>query len=337
MPNTPPRSPDITTIQRAGQSALQSKNVAAEKLSGYLYRNYRLTTSKGFFYILKTRPSHNFRLLRHEEGRLEAEAYALQVLSSRADLISTRLIVYDNTNTRIGSHYIISGPFGGSIFADVEPSLSRQALASIDTSLGQYVRRLSAVPGPAFGGLREVQGSMGSQSWARTFATMLESVLRDGEDALINLPYEGMRDLVRRHRVSLDKITQPKLVLLELSADENVVIDAKNHRVTGLLDYASAFWGDPFMSDCFYKPTASFAEGFGKLPNGDADERIRQYLYVHSALSCQSNAYKTYSYVLYHSLLAVVRQCYRPSEDAEELEARRDLATAMRQLSTVAR
>ncbi|KAI7154172.1 hypothetical protein KC316_g4953 [Hortaea werneckii] len=149
---------------------------------------------------------------------------------------------------------------------------------------------------------------------------MFEAVLRDGEDALINLPYDGMRDLVRKHRPALDKITQPRLVILELSADENVVVDAKYHRVTGLLDFSTAFWGDPHMSDCFYKPTASFAEGFGKLPNGDAEERIRQYLYV-----------------LYHSLLIVVKHCYRPSEDGHELEARRDLTTAMRALSAVTR
>lgn len=43
------------------------------------------------------------------------------------------------------------------------------------------------------------------------------------------------------------------------------------------------------------------------------------------------------SYVLYHSLLAVVKHCYRPSEDGDELEARRDLTTAMRALSAVTR
>lgn len=40
-------------------------------------------------------------------------------------------------------------------------------------------------------------------------------------------------------------------------------------------------------------------------------------------------------YVMYHSLLAVVRQRYRPVNDNEELAGRRDLTTAMRQLSAV--
>ncbi|KXL42977.1 hypothetical protein M433DRAFT_297562 [Acidomyces richmondensis BFW] len=319
MSASPPHSPDTSAIRRVAAHALQSKSVAVEKLSAYLYRTYRLTTSsKGFFYILRSQPSHHYKLLRHEADRLETEAYALQILSGRVDFITARLIEHQATRIQIGSCYLISGPFSGQILSDVEPQLSSQALASIDKSLGQYVRRLSALTGPAFGALRHSQGYSGASSWARAFASMLETVLRDGEDALINLPYEGMRELVRRHRSSLDKITQPRLVLLELCSDDNVVVDTKSYKVAGLLDFSTAFWGDPFMSDCFYKPTASFAEGFGRLPNGDADERIRQYMYV-----------------MYHSLLAVVRQRYRPVNDNEELAGRRDLTTAMRQLSAV--
>lgn len=39
------------------------------------------------------------------------------------------------------------------------------------------------------------------------------------------------------------------------------------------------------------------------------------------------------SYVLYHSLLAIVRQCYRPSGNGDDMEARRNLTTAIKQLS----
>ncbi|KAK3618269.1 hypothetical protein LTR56_024758 [Elasticomyces elasticus] len=319
MPSYPPRSPEPSTLQRAAANALQSRSVKVERLDGYLFRTYRLTTGKGFFYILRCRPSHSVRLLRHEEDRLETEASALQLLNTRIEGFSARLIEYHSTTIPIGSRYLISGPFGGAVLADVESSLSRQAFANTDRSLGQYVRSVSAVTGTTFGPIRQAPG-IGSQSWARVFASMLESIMRDGEDALLNLPYDSMRDMVRRHRVSLDQITQPRLVLLELSVDENVVVDVKNNRVTGLLDYSTALWGDPYLSDCWYKPTASFAEGFGKLPNGDADERIRQYLYV-----------------LYHSLLAVVRHSYRPSEDSDDLDARRDLTTAIRQLTALVR
>jgi hypothetical protein len=139
---------------------------------------------------------------------------------------------------------------------------------------------MAQVTGPQFGPIRQSQGFPGFRSWAKAFAFLLEAVMRDGEDALISLPYDNIRDIVRKHRGSLDKISQAKLVILEMSSDRNIVVDVKEEKITGVLDFSTAIWGDPFLSDCFYKPTASFAEGFGKLPNRTADERVRQYLLV---------------------------------------------------------
>ena len=275
-----PRSPDRTAIQREASTVLQSRSVSVEAIEGYTYRTYRLRTAPGFFYTMRCRPSHNTRLLRHEESWLDGEAGALQSLGGRADVHTPRLIKYSTASSSIGSSYLISGPFTGSILADIEPDLSGQALASIDKSLGQHVRRLSDLRGPQFGSIQQAQGVPPSSSWTKTFAFLLEAIMRDGEDALISLPYEDMRDLVRRHRGALDRITQPRLVLLELASDKNVVVDASKQRVNGLLDFSTAIWGDPFMSDCFYKPTASFVEGYGALPNRSTDERVRQYLYV---------------------------------------------------------
>jgi hypothetical protein len=199
-------------------------------------------------------------------------------MGGRREIFTPRLIIYHNTTLHIGSFYLISGPFTGSILADVEPTLSKTALANIDKSLGRYVRQLSSVSGDQFGPIRQSQGFPGFRSWAKAFAFLLEAIMRDGEDALISLPYDHIRDLVRRHRGSLEKVTHPKLVVLELASDKNVVVDVKEEQVSGILDFSTAIWGDSFMSDCFYKPTTSFAEGFGKLPNRSTDERIRQYL-----------------------------------------------------------
>lgn len=38
---------------------------------------------------------------------------------------------------------------------------------------------------------------------------------------------------------------------------------------------------------------------------------------------------------MYHSLMAIVRKTYRPKGDGDEMEARRSLTTAMKQLSAV--
>lgn len=300
-----PRSPDRTAIQREAGTVLQSRHVTVEPLDGYTYRTYRLRTSKDFFYTMRCRPSSNIRLLRLEDSWLEGEAAALHSLGGRSDVHTPRLIKYTTSSSCIGSPYLISGPFTGSILADIEPDLSGQALASIDRSLGQHVRRLSELRGPQFGSIEQAQGVPQSPSWTKTFAFLIEALMRDGEDALISLPYEGTRDLVRRNRSSLDRITQPRLVLLELASDRNVVVDAGKHRVNGLLDFSTAIWGDPFMSDCFYKPTASFVDGYGALPNRSTDERVRQYLYVF----CPT---PTTTYLLFADFRFVATSCITP-------------------------
>lgn len=191
MASSSPRSPDRSAIQRVATTSLQSKSASVETLDGYLFRTYRLKTCDSFFYILRCRPPANVRLLRHEESWLESEAGTLNALGGRTDTYMPRLITYHTSTLHIGSAYLISGPFSGSILAHIEPNLSPQALANIDKSLGQYVRRLSSIAGPTFGFIREAQDVPCFQSWARAFAFLLESVIRDGEDAMISLPYEG--------------------------------------------------------------------------------------------------------------------------------------------------
>ena len=284
MRTNPLHSPGRSFIKEAAASALQTRSIRVDRLSGHLFRSYRLTTSAGFFYILRSRPGHHVRLLRHEEGRLDIEAGALRAVGSRPDIVSVRLIDFHTNIIAIGSPYLISGPFAGSILSEVEPTLSRTSLASIDRSLGQYVCRLASIQGIAFGPLQQNSSCHGSASWAKSFVKLLEVTLQDAEDLLISLPYADVRALVRRHSTSLDMVTQPRLVLVEFYAGRNIVVDLNQNCVTGVLDFSTAFWGDPYLSDCFRKPTASFIDGFGRLPTGNADERIRQHVYVVSDL-----------------------------------------------------
>lgn len=270
-------SPDRGTIHQVAVKALQTKAVRVERLDGSVFRNFRLQPTSDYFYVLRCRPSSHVRLLGQEEERLQTEALVLQSLRGRSDILVPRLIEYHTTMIPMGSSYLISGPFKGSILSDIEASLSCQAFASIDKSLGGYVRQLSHISGPAFGAIR-TGTPPASPAWSRCFAALLETILRDGEDALVSLPYDFIRHQVRRHRQALDQITQPKLVLLEMAADQDVIINTNDYTIAGLLDFSTAIWGDPFMSDCFHKPRMGFVEGFGRLPNRDTNERIRQYL-----------------------------------------------------------
>jgi hypothetical protein len=73
-------------------------------------------------------------------------------------------------------------------------------------------------------------------------------------------------------------ITQPRLTLLELASEDNIVVDVSKMRVTGVLDFSTAIWGDPLLADCFMQPSNDLLEGYGDAPGSDVHARIRQWL-----------------------------------------------------------
>jgi hypothetical protein len=67
-------------------------------------------------------------------------------------------------------------------------------------------------------------------------------------------------------------------MLLEAASECNIVVDVAQWRVSGLLSFSSLIWGDPFLSDCFHRPSVSFIEGYGELPTQDTSADARQNL-----------------------------------------------------------
>jgi hypothetical protein len=68
------------------------------------------------------------------------------------------------------------------------------------------------------------------------------------------------------------------LTLLELTPEDNVVVDTLKMRVAGVLDYSTAVWGDPLLADCFIQPSKQLLEGYGDMLGSDVHAHIRQWL-----------------------------------------------------------
>lgn len=269
-----PSSPDRAAIQRLAATVMKTKTVSVERLDGYLHRIYQLSGGGGSFCLMKCSPAPGVRLLSMEEDRLGVEVSVLSLLSRRVDIAAPKLLEYQAATNTIGTSYIIGGPYSGSIMSFAGKGLSASDRIDVDRSLGLYFRRLTSISHSSFGPFRRPVLS----SWAKYFAILVQTILRDGEDSMINLPYENIREMLRKHWESLDAVTQPQLVLLEVCSTENIVVDERTKDVTSLVDYSTAIWGDPFLSDAFHRPSRSFLEGFGEGIGGDNDKRIRHLL-----------------------------------------------------------
>ncbi|KAM0715851.1 hypothetical protein Q7P37_008365 [Cladosporium fusiforme] len=304
------RTFDRTAIVKTASVALDNDSIEIHRLDDHLYRSYRLSdpSNPTSFCILKCPPTPNTRLLRHEHDRLSTESHALQLLSRRKSLPATQQLALLDHQSAL---FTLAGPCNGILPSDLATPLPPSRRRALDRSLGQHIRRLNSVTSPTFGPLQRPQ----HRSWARCFAAMLMDTVRDAEDGLVNLPYSDVREQLKRHWNSLDSVPEARLMVAELPID-GFVFDEDSGEVTGLVDYGSALWADPLFGDCFVRASDEFLEGYGGI-EGEGG-KVRRLLYI-----------------VYHALVAIVRQCFRPGSGGSEFEARRSLTTALQFLNAM--
>ncbi|KAI9666640.1 MAG: hypothetical protein M1821_004576 [Bathelium mastoideum] len=315
---SPPVTPELDNISKLvlryvrGGASLQS----IERLPGHLHRIYLLRLTDGSRLILKLAPSSNVRLLRVERQALSVEAAALELLTSRIQLPIPVLIKHDQHDRSLGTSYSLQTRIGGVSMSNIG-RLSSHERANIDRTLGIYFRHISSLAAGKFGPPNHVFSGGGSDSWRESFLQMLELALRDAEDVLVNLPYDTIRYYMQSHGHLLDQVTEARLVLLNVTHEENVLLDERTKQVTGLMGLSEVILGDPFMATAFVRPSAAFLEGYGTSPSRTRSEAIRQLLYR-----------------VYRAIVAVVKHYYRPGSDGMELRARRELTDALKQLAS---
>lgn len=75
---------------------------------------------------------------------------------------------------------------------------------------------------------------------------MLESLLKDGEDAYLNLPYSTIREAVVHAGSFLEDVTVARLVIIGFGDSQDVLIEDTSNgtHITGLLGFKRPIWGD---------------------------------------------------------------------------------------------
>ena len=155
--------------------------------------------------------------------------------------------------------------------------------------------------------------------WRAAFLAMLDDILADGVAMDVGLPqpYEVVRHHAHRCAAVLDEVTTPHLVHWDLW-DGNIFADSATCKITGVIDFERALWGDPLMEVQYrtLETSPGFAEGYGRPMLDTPAERLRRVLY---------NVY------LY--LIMVIEAAYRQYETRElELWARQQLAQELERL-----
>lgn len=335
--------------------------------STQLPRLYTLNMSNDNKLLLSFAPSLAVRLLRHETTLQYSEATLVHFLDTSSqkskgvedvehDLASIKLedvipkmLKHSSNNREMALPYTIFEPTAGKTLSALSVYLSLPDRRLIDKQVGSLTRSLASLTSPngTFGTAARVLpdpfkqsppsaplGS-GSSTWSEAFNTLLESILRDGEDMAVLLPYDVVRSHYQRLSWRMDAVKLPRLVLLDLG-ERNVMIEngmkeGSSHiptgslKLTGLRNWSQGVFGDPLLSNVFENPSEGFMEGWNA---GDEDDLIED----------TGNAeVRLLLYRCYRAVLGIVTEYYRPQNDSSrrELENRRNLTAALSELEKV--
>ncbi|KAJ4255047.1 hypothetical protein NW762_009851 [Fusarium torreyae] len=141
--------------------------------------------------------------------------------------------------------YNLIRPPRGTTISSLSRPLSTSERRFVDFQNGQLIRRISSQVSPTRrfgiaadvlsvppsvvhhpprrfeGGLSE---SKGADSWKIAFHSMMEAILRDGEDLTIMFNYSNIRHQFERFEHLLDAVTKPRLVVLDAGEGSNTLI-----------------------------------------------------------------------------------------------------------------
>ncbi|MFC5470693.1 phosphotransferase family protein [Cohnella suwonensis] len=247
-----------------------------ELADGWANSAYAIELDDGRRVVLKARPSSEVRLMRCEVDTMRTEVHSMRQLAEADPTYPIpSLYAYDDTLRVLPVEYFVMSYMEGTPYNKVKGELPEADRNAIEVQLGELNRRINEVKGPRFGYYARPDHA----TWREAFAEMIYGVLEDGKEMSVELPvpYEELEREIGRRLHVLDEVTEPRLAHWDLW-DGNVFV--KDGRITGIVDFERAMWGDPLIEHYFgkFNPSPGFRRGYGRAPATPA-ELARRELY----------------------------------------------------------
>ncbi|WP_256758938.1 phosphotransferase family protein [Cohnella sp. WQ 127256] len=246
-----------------------------ELSDGWANSAYKVELEDGRKVVLKIRPSVNTQFMRCEVETMKTEVQAMRQLSSIKQLPIPHIIAYDQSLSLLPAEYFIMEHLEGTPYNQVKDDLTEEARETIEHELGELNRLINDVKGEGYGFYTQPTG----QSWRDSFRGMILGVLEDGKDAGVSLPisYSELEELIEQRLDVMNDVQEPRLLHWDLW-DGNFFV--KDGKITGIIDFERAIWGDPLMEHYFsrFNPSEPFRRGYGLFPT-EPSQIARRKLY----------------------------------------------------------
>ncbi len=253
----------IKMVHHAFGRDLTMEDISIKELTeGYFNVAYEIGLS-GQAVILKIAPDPGATIMSYEKNVMAAEVEGLRRVREETEVPVPQVLFYDDSKGICNGDYFFMEKLSGESFNKLKGNgLDDFEVNKILYGMGEYNKEINQIKNSSFGylGQPDKQG----KEWKDIFLSMISRVLEDGEKIEINLgiEYDRIRNQIDRASFSLMEVKEPVLVHWDLW-DGNVFV--KDRKISGIIDFERALWGDPLMEYYFRQHACQeeFIKGYG--------------------------------------------------------------------------
>ena len=266
------------TISRMAKVAFPDKQVTEikELTEGMCNVTYSIVFNDASESILKIAAKDRSGNTSNEVNLMRAEVMAMKLVAEKCSFKVADVQYYDTSNTICDGNYFFMEKLEGDNFHFVKEKMSEEEISAIGKELGRISRELSTIQNPDFGFLGE------DTRYDSLFAfvkQMLTNLISDAERRNVDILYDGrtLLDQLEKEESAFREVKKASLVHWDMW-EGNVFV--KDGRVSGIIDWERAMWGEPFMDDRFrmHNRDKYFLEGFGQTSFTENElKRLRWY------------------------------------------------------------
>lgn len=231
-------------LERITQNAFPGEDLrgSTEIKSGRFNTTYKLQVGVRDPVILRIAPNPNLMVYTHERNLLRREHSIHPYIASASNLVP-KILFSDFSREIIERDYTVQSFIEGT---NGDENLAQQSLeenitlwkllTDISTQIGQVEGKGFGLPDP----------NLQFSTWSLALINIMENMIADVDR--FSMDTSSPKDILKimsENTGKLDAVSKPKLSHGDLWPKNTLVNKDEGVRITGLLDYERAFWGDP--------------------------------------------------------------------------------------------